>query len=154
MDVGRGGAAFGDDSSGPSDDAMDNGRDDADASRRPVGDEVFDILPRTVSDDFAAAGVLGTTVEDRATEDGGPSNALAVVVVGTGGRARVGSSSGLEAVRVTAGAWEDAPPDERTADVPTLGPPAGIVGHPGGGSGGPSRRLASCGRASLCTAGL
>ena len=130
---------------------MDNGRDDADVGRRPVGDEALEMLPRTVSDDFSAVGVLDVAIE---AEDGGPSNALTVVVAGTGGRARVGSSCGLEAVRVAAGVWEGAPPDERAADVPMLGPPAGIVGHPGGGSGGPSRRLASCGRASLCTAGL
>lgn len=130
---------------------MDNGRDDADAGRRPVGDEALDMLPRTVSDDCAAAGVLDVAIE---AEDGGSSNVLAVVVAGTGGRAHVGSSSGIDATRVAVGVWEGAPPDERAADVPTLGPPAGIVGHPGGGSGGPSRRLASCGRASLCTAGL
>ena len=130
---------------------MDNGRDDADVGRRPVGDEALEMPPGTVSDDFSAAGVLDVAIE---AEHGGPSNALAVVVAGTGDRACVGSPSGTDPVRVAAGVWEGAPPDERAADVPTLGPPAGIVGHPGGGSGGPSRRLASCGRASLCTAGL
>ena len=130
---------------------MDNGREDADAGRRPVGDETLDILPRTVRDDCAAAGVLDVAIE---AEHGGPSNALAVVVAGTGDRACVGSPSGTDPVRVAVGVWEGAPPDARAADVPALGPPAGIVGHPGGGSGGPSRRLASCGRASLCTAGL
>lgn len=149
--MGRGGAAFGDASGGPSDDAMDNGRDDADAGRCPVRDEALDIVPRTVSDDRAAAGVLDVAIE---AEHGGPSNALAVVVAGTGDRACVGSPSGTDPVRVAVGAWEGAPPDERAADVPILGAPAGIIDHPGGGSGGPSRRLASCGRASLCTAGL